>query len=89
METKEQIEGDKNKEIEYTYDKQGNLVQVKSSLENEKAQYVQYVYDEQGNKVRRFTGMTGPLTVTRQLKMPKTMPVRIPLPMAVKRMPFW
>ena len=64
VETKEQIEGDKNKEIEYTYDKQGNLVQVKSSLENEKAQYVQYVYDEQGNKVRRFTGMTGPLTVT-------------------------
>ncbi len=44
METKEQIEGDKNKEIEYTYDKQGNLVQVKSSLENEKTQYVQYVY---------------------------------------------
>jgi len=40
VETKEQIEGDKNKEIEYTYDKQGNLVQVKSSLENEKAQYV-------------------------------------------------
>ena len=64
METKEQIEGDKNKEIEYTYDKQGNLVQVKSSLENEKAQYVRYVYDEQGNKVRQFTGMTGPLTVT-------------------------
>ena len=64
VETKEQIEGDKNKEIEYTYDKQGNIVQVKSSLENEKAQYVQYVYDEQGNKVRRFTGMTGPLTVT-------------------------
>ena len=64
METKEQIEGDKNKEIEYTYDKQGNLVQVKSSLENEKTQYVQYVYDEQGNKVRRFTGMTDPLTVT-------------------------
>ena len=64
METKEQIEGDKNKEIKYTYDKQGNLVQVKSSLENEKAQYVQYVYDEQGNKVRQFTGMTGPLTVT-------------------------
>ena len=64
VETKEQIEGDKNKEIEYTYDKQGNLVQIKSSLENEKAQYVQYVYDEQGNKVRQFTGMTGPLTVT-------------------------
>lgn len=64
METKEQIEGDKNKEIKYTYGKQGNLVQVKSSLENEKAQYVQYVYDEQGNKVRQFTGMTGPLTVT-------------------------
>ena len=37
---------------------------MKSSLENEKAQYVQYVYDEQGNMVRRFTGMTGPLTVT-------------------------
>lgn len=37
---------------------------MKSSLENEKAQYVQYVYDEQGNKVRQFTGMTGPLTVT-------------------------
>ena len=64
VETKEQIEGDKNKEIEYTYDKQGNLVQIKSSLENEKAQYVQYIYDEQGNKVRQFTGMTGPLTVT-------------------------
>ena len=29
VETKEQIEGDKNKEIKYTYGKQGNLVQVK------------------------------------------------------------
>lgn len=42
----------------------GNLVMVKSCLEGNKAQYVQYVYDIQGNKVRQFTGMTAPLTIT-------------------------
>lgn len=46
---------------EYTYDKQGKLVMVKSCLDGDKAQYV---YDVQGNKVRQFTGMTSPLTIT-------------------------
>ena len=33
-------------------------------MEDQKAQYVQYIYDEQGNRVRQFTGMTSPLTLT-------------------------
>lgn len=66
----EQIDSDRTARTEYTYDKQGNLVMVKNCLEADKepdgssAQYVQYVYDIQGNKVRQFTGMTSPLTIT-------------------------
>ena len=63
-EKNEQIDSDREAKTEYTYDKRGNLVMVKSCMENEKAQYVQYVYDIQGNKVRQFTGMTAPLTLT-------------------------
>ena len=63
-EKEEQIDGDRTAKTEYTYDKQGNLVMVKSCQENNQAQYVQYVYDIQGNKVRQFTGMTAPLTLT-------------------------
>ncbi len=63
-EKNEQIDSDRTAKTEYTYDKLGNLVMVKSHLEGEKAQYVQYVYDIQGNKVRQFTGMTEPLTLT-------------------------
>ncbi len=63
-EKKEQIDDNRTAKTEYTYDKQGNLVMVKSCLKNGKAQYVQYVYDVQGNKVRQFTGMTEPLTLT-------------------------
>ncbi len=63
-EKNEQIDGDRTAKTEYTYDKRGNLVMVKSHLEGDKAQYVQYVYDIQGNKVRQFTGMTEPLTLT-------------------------
>ncbi len=63
-EKNEQMDGDREAKTEYTYDKRGNLVMVKSHLEGEKAQYVQYVYDIQGNKVRQFTGMTAPLTLT-------------------------
>ena len=60
----EQIDSDRTAKTEYTYDKRGNLVMVKSHLEGDKSQYVQYVYDIQGNKVRQFTGMTEPLTLT-------------------------
>ena len=66
----EQIDSDRTARTEYTYDKRGNLVMVKSCSEGGKepdgssAQYVQYVYDIQGNKVRQFTGMTSPLTLT-------------------------
>lgn len=60
----EQIEDDKVARTEYTYDEKNNLVMVKSCMENDAAQYIQYVYDEQGNKVRQFTGMTSPLTLT-------------------------
>ncbi len=63
-EKNEQIDSDREAKTEYTYDKRGNLVMVKSHLEGDKAQYVQYVYDIQGNKVRQFTGMTEPLTLT-------------------------
>lgn len=60
----EQIDDDKVGRTEYTYDEHGNLVMVKCCMENDAAQYVQYVYDEQGNKVRQFTGMTSPLTLS-------------------------
>lgn len=60
----EQIDDDRTAKTEYTYDKQGNLIMVKNCLEADKAQYVQYVYDVQRNKVRQFTGMTSPLTLT-------------------------
>ncbi len=63
-EKEEQIDGDRTAKTEYTYDKRGNLVMVKNCMENGKAQYVQYVYDVMGNKVRQFTGMTEPLTLT-------------------------
>ena len=76
IEKNEQIDRDRTAKTEYTYDKLGNLVMVKSHLEGEKepdgssaknedhSLYVQYVYDIQGNKVRQFTGMTAPLTLT-------------------------
>lgn len=60
----EQIDDDRTAKTEYTYDKQGNLIMVKNCLEADKAQYVQYVYDVQRNKVRQFTGMSSPLTLT-------------------------
>lgn len=60
----EQIDSDRTARTEYTYDNRGNLVMVKNCLEENKAQYVQYVYDIMGNKVRQFTGMTEPLTIT-------------------------
>ena len=60
----EQIDSDRTARTEYTYNKLGNLVMVKSCLDGDKAQYVQYIYDVQGNKVRQFTGMTAPLTLT-------------------------
>lgn len=63
-EQNEQIDSDRTAKTEYIYDKLGNLVMVKSCLEGDSAQYVQYVYDIQGNKVRQFTGMTAPLTLT-------------------------
>lgn len=37
---------------------------VKNCMEDGKAQYVQYVYDIMGNKVRQFTDMTSPLTIS-------------------------
>ncbi len=63
-EKNEPVDGDRTAKTGYTYDKRGNLVMLKSHLDGEKAQYVQYVYDIQGNKVRQFTGMTEPLTLT-------------------------
>ncbi len=60
----EQVQGNNTARTEYTYDKQNNLVMVKNCMENDKAQYVQYVYDTRGNKVRQFTGMTSPLTIS-------------------------
>ena len=60
----EQVQGNNTARTEYTYDKQNNLVMVKNCMENNKAQYVQYVYDTRGNKVRQFTGMTSPLTIS-------------------------
>lgn len=63
-EKEEQIDKKRTARTEYTYDKLGRLTMVKSHLENKKAQYVQYVYDREGNKVRQFTGMSAPLTLT-------------------------
>lgn len=60
----EQVDRDKTARTEYTYDKRGSLVMVRNCLDGDNAQYVQYVYDVQGNKVRQFTGMTSPLTIS-------------------------
>ena len=59
----EKIDADRTARTEYTYDNRGSLVMVKNCMEDGKAQYVQYVYDIMGNKVRKFTGMTSPLTI--------------------------
>lgn len=64
MSNRDMYEFDRTTTAEYTYDDRGSLVMVKNCLENGKAQYVQYVYDTEGNKVRQFTGMTSPLTLT-------------------------
>ena len=49
---------------EYEYDKMGQLVCVKNCLEEKQAQYTQYAYDANGNKIRQYTGMKQPLTIT-------------------------
>lgn len=61
--TEEEQTDSQNIRTEYSYDKRGNLLQVKNCLENGKAQYTQYVYDTEGNKIRQYTGMTAPLTL--------------------------
>ncbi len=60
----EQVDRDRTARTEYIYDKRGKLIMVKNCLDGDSAQYVQYVYDVQGNKVRQFTGMTSPLTIS-------------------------
>lgn len=62
--TEEEQTDSQNIRTEYSYDKRGNLLQVKNCLENGKAQYTQYVYDTEGNKIRQYTGMTAPLTLS-------------------------
>ena len=49
---------------EYEYDKLGQLVLVKNCMEGDEAQYTQYAYDVEGNKIRQYTGMTKPLSIT-------------------------
>lgn len=63
IKTEEQIDDKRTNVTEYSYDVMGNLVTLKNSPEDEKYQYVQYVYDAEGNMVRKFTGMTAPLSI--------------------------
>lgn len=49
---------------EYTYDMADQLIMVKSVEREDKAIYAQYLYDREGNKIRQYTGMTKPLTLT-------------------------
>lgn len=49
---------------EYTYDIMGQLVQAKEMQDGKSALYAQYMYDREGNKIRQFTGLTKPLTLT-------------------------
>lgn len=49
---------------EYVYDIMGRLIQVKDIVDNEKAIYAQYLYDCEGNKIRQYTGLTHPLSIT-------------------------
>lgn len=49
---------------EYVYDIMGRLVQVKDIQNGKSGLYAQYMYDREGNKIRQFTGLTKPLTLT-------------------------
>lgn len=67
--SEEQLTEEENSRTEYTYNDRNELICVKSCAEDDKKSatpslYVQYVYDVEGNKVRQFTGMTKPLTLT-------------------------
>lgn len=62
--TREQQTDSNYVETEYQYDAMGNLVFVKNVLSDNTAQYTQYVYDSEGNKIRQFTGLTKPLTLS-------------------------
>lgn len=67
--SEEQISEEESSRTEYTYNDRNELVCVKSCAGDDKnsaapSLYVQYVYDVEGNKVRQFTGMTKPLTLT-------------------------
>ncbi|MCH5252899.1 MAG: RHS repeat protein, partial [Lachnospiraceae bacterium] len=64
VKTREQQTGDTYAETEYEYDITGNLSLVKNTLDERQAQYTQYVYDNDGNKIRQFTGLTKPLTIS-------------------------
>lgn len=67
--SEEQLTEKENSRTEYTYNDRGELACVKSCAEDDgksatPSVYVQYVYDLEGNKIRQFTGMTKPLTLT-------------------------
>lgn len=64
IETKKQQTDSDYVKTEYEYDVMGNLVLVKDVLSDKQAQYTQYIYDSEGNKVRQFTGLTKPLTLS-------------------------
>lgn len=65
----EQLTEKETARTEYTYNERGELICVKSCAEDGRKSdtpslYAQYVYDAEGNKIRQFTGMTEPLTIT-------------------------
>lgn len=65
----EQLTEEESSRTEYTYNERNELICVRSCAGDDKnsaapSLYAQYVYDIEGNKVRQFTGMTKPLTLT-------------------------
>lgn len=62
--TREQQTENTYAETYYSYDIMGNLTLVKNALDEDRALYAQYVYDNDGNKIRQFTGLTKPLTLS-------------------------
>lgn len=50
--------------VDYGYDSNGRLVLVSLYDEGQSVMHTQYCYDAVGNKIRMFTGLSSPLTIT-------------------------
>jgi hypothetical protein len=58
------LEADKHDRTEYEYNNRNLLTKVTLKVNDTLYNYTQYYYDEEGRKVRQYTGLSSPLTIT-------------------------